>query len=326
VAAVDSTDGNVADRPLIVLDLPGTLGAWLCAGLGRHPQLYGLPELQLFGAESVGEWWGRCASESFPMAHGLLRTVAQLFFGGQSDEAVREAQGWLNRRSHVSTGMILETIAERVAPSTVVERSPGTVYRSESLNRAGAMFPGARFLHLVQHPVGHSRWVMDAIEASSRSAPAPYWLLHLASFSDLGDRDGWAKHDLEKQDPVIGWYVLHMNVSEFLESVPEHQQHRVAIEDLLLDGDKALLPLLEWLGLRTDAAALERMRRPDRSEYAGYGPQCARYGNDAFFLENPRAPDCLTEHRRLAELHRRGRRTLVLPDAVRGLARRLGYR
>ena len=43
----------------------------------------------------------------------------------------------------------------------------------------------------------------------------------------------------------------------------------------------------EWLGLRSDALAIEAMRHPERSAYARFGPRNARYGNDIFFLADP---------------------------------------
>jgi hypothetical protein len=42
------------------------------------------------------------------------------------------------------------------------------------------------------------------------------------------------------------------------------------------------------MGLRINEEAIDRMKHPERSPYAFLGPRGARYGNDIFFLENPR--------------------------------------
>ena len=59
--------------------------------LGQHPQMYGLPDLELFAAETVGEWWELCAEATFPRAHGALRAVAELFSGEQTEETIKFA-------------------------------------------------------------------------------------------------------------------------------------------------------------------------------------------------------------------------------------------
>lgn len=313
------------NSPLFILAPPSTLTAVAGAALGQHPQMYGLPELQLFGAETMVEWWDLCSKESFPMAHGLLRAVAQLYFGKQTRSTIQRAQGWLRRRSNFSTGMIFEMLAQKAKPLVLVDKSPGIVYRTDLLHRAAGMFPGARFIHLVQHPRSYCEWVMSAIRESEKSDPVPYWLLHLASFPDLSARDGWIEHAVSELDPQKGWYVLHMNTCEFLESIPEDQKLRIMVEDWFSSEETGTLRVLSWMGLRTDFEALEAMRHPDRSPYSCLGPAEARFGNDAFFLHNPDFRPTRVERQRLAgplgwQKHDQG----FLPE-VKQLAKQFGY-
>ena len=58
------------------------------------------------------------------MPHGALRAVAELFYGKQTEHTITLAGGWLRRRSHYTTGFLLESLAERVHPRFVVEKSP----------------------------------------------------------------------------------------------------------------------------------------------------------------------------------------------------------
>ena len=76
----------------------------------------------------------------------------------------------------------------------------------------------------------------------------------------------------------------------------------------MTNPDLHLRKIAGWLGLRTDDAAINEMRHPERSPYACFGPPGARFGNDRFFLENPAAllrARAASESRRRAELARR---------------------
>jgi hypothetical protein len=221
------------------------------------------------------------------MAHGLLRAVAQLYYGEQTEDSIKLAGGWLRRRSPFTTGYLLELLAERVHPRVLIEKSPSMVYRLESMQRAYNMFPQARFLHLVQHPRGYGESVMEAIEEAAKHGPIPDWLLHLATFPDLSTNEAGMLPRSPDVDPQRSWYALHHNIDEFLQFVPAAQQLRVRGEDVLADPDRELSAIAGWLGLRTDAEALEEMKHPERSPYAFFGPSGAQYGNDAIFLQSP---------------------------------------
>src|SRR5437868_11667205 len=119
--------------PLFVLGVPRSFTSVITAMLGQHPQAYGLPETHLFSSENVSEWWDQCSTSTFPMADGLLRAVAELFCGGQTQEGIRDARGWLRRRMSWTTGMVLEALAEKLAPRLVVEKSPSIVYQIQSM-------------------------------------------------------------------------------------------------------------------------------------------------------------------------------------------------
>ena len=287
-------------HPLFILALPRSFSSVVCAMLGQHPQMYGLPEMQLFGASTLTEWWTHCSHAPGPMAHGTLRAVAQLFFGNQTEQTVRLARGWLWRRSYFTTGFLLEVLAERVHPSILVEKSARTIYRLEFMQRAYTMFPQARFIHLVRHPRGYCDSLLKFIketEAAFGPRPRSNWALQLASHS-------FAPTGKEKRSgnwvlvPERGWHALNMNICKFLKSLPDDQKLIVRGEDLLRNPDGQLPEVARWIGLRTDKEAIEAMKHPERSPYASYGPPGARFGNDRFFLENPvLRPDRAKPHR-----------------------------
>src|SRR6516165_4971117 len=160
--AQTAVTGSGAADPVFVLAPPCTFSWAVCAMLGQHPQMYGLPELHLFTAETMAGWLDLSAGESYAMDHGLLRAVAEIYFGAQTEQTITRARGWLRRRAHFTTGFLLETLADRVRPLIPVEKSPSVVYRLEFLQRAFAMFPQARFLHLLSHPRTYGESVMEA--------------------------------------------------------------------------------------------------------------------------------------------------------------------
>jgi Sulfotransferase family len=277
-------------EPVFVFGVPRSFTWLVCAMLGQHPQMYGLPELQLFCAETMSEWFSRCPAETFPMEHGLVRAVAETFFGAQTVEAIASARGWLRRRAASTTGLILEELIDRMHPRILVEKSPGIVYDVAFMARAYRMFPLGRFLHLVRHPIDHGQAVVDAITYLSQyeTLESSHWLLQLASagFPAAPESRGTGEWAL---DPQVAWYELNVNIRTFLQTVPAEQTLLVRGEDLLTTPDETLHRIAAWLGLRTDAQALAAMKQPHQSVFARRGPATAEYGTDLFLATNPYA-------------------------------------
>jgi sulfotransferase family protein len=275
-----------AADPLFILAPPCTFSWAVCAMLGQHPEMYALPELHLFTAETVRAWLELASGESFEMDHGLVRTVAELYFGGQTDRAASRARGWLRRRSHFTTGLMLEAIADRMKPLIPVEKSPSIVFSPEALQRALAMFPTARFLHLVSHPRLYGETVVQALRelARGQSLPPSHWLVELASYRPPDDE---APGDGRIIDPQNSWYAFNMAIVHFLSSVPDEQWKTIRGEDLFTDSSDSLRSVAAWLGIRTDSEAVEEMKHPERSPYACLGPSSAPFGSDIFLLNGP---------------------------------------
>jgi Sulfotransferase family len=282
--SADLLERRECNTVLVVLAPPRSYASIVGAMLGQHPDLYGLPETHLFTSETVGGWLSLSFQETFNMSHGLLRAVAQLWFGGQSENHIVRAQGWLRRRSHLTTGHLVEQLAALVSPRILVEKSPSIVYRQESLQRTMSMFPEARFIHLLQHPRSYAKSVISALRDAEAHGPVPQWLLNLASGRNLATDQIGAEGDL---DPQRAWFTLHKNIRDFLESVPGDQKLLLRVEDLFASPEQSLQSIVTWLGLRSDPAAIEAMKHPELSPYACLGPANAAYGDDYFFLSNP---------------------------------------
>ncbi len=310
-----------AFAPLFILAPPRSFTSVVCAMLGEHPQMYGVCELHLGPARTLAHWWRMCDGASFGMADGLLRVVAELRFGGQTEYAVECARGWLRRRAHWTSGYLIETLSSLVSPRILVEKSPSTVYKIEYMRRMFDMFPQARFLHLTRNPIAQGRSVIEMIRVAESQGPVPYWMLNLASFPYWPKSDG-PERNLDI-DPQRGWYALNSNIWEFLKSVPQKQQMRVRGEDLLSEPDRVLPEIVKWLELRSDERAINAMKHPECSPYAGFGPPNAYMGNDGAFMAKPHL-----RPKRASEPPLNGPlewRTGELLPGVIELAQRLGY-
>jgi hypothetical protein len=315
--------------PVFILAAPRSFSSVVCAMLGQHPQMHGLPETHLFLHEVLAGWFSLASTGSF-MTHGLLRGVAQLCFGEQTPRTVKLANGWLKRRSSSTSGMIFEELASAAVPAILLDKSPSIVYHLESMKRAYRFFPQARFIHLIRHPRGHGQSVVKYLHELKQYQPkepdidaAPRWISHLVSFPYLSA--AWEGGSKPLEDPQCGWYVLNRNIVTFLESVPRRQWMVVHGEDLLNEPDSTLQELAAWLGLRTDDRAVEEMKHPERSPYACFGPRGARVGNDIFFLKDPKLHNARIDAQSLeGPVAWRPDGMGFLPE-VQELARSLGY-
>jgi hypothetical protein len=83
------------------------------------------------------------------------------------------------------------------------------------------------------------------------------------------------------------WYRCNSNIVQFLAELDPGSHMRVRAEDLLADPDEHLVHIAQWLGLRSDSAAVHAMKHPEDSPFACFGPANARMGGDENFLEHP---------------------------------------
>ncbi len=253
-------------QPCFVLCPLRSYSSVVCAILGQHPEAYGLPELNLFLADDLGSVWQRL-SVIMPHGHdGLLRVLAELHDGEQSEAAVDRAKAWVEQQASWPARRVLQHIQDLVGTKMLVEKSPATVMRRQHLERMYAAFPEANLLHLTRHPRSTCR---SMLSLSERSA-------------------AWGGRFAELEfDPERAWLRAHQNILDFTADLPAGQCMMIKGEDLLANLDLYLPQIAEWLGISTKPAAIRAMLRPERSPYARIGPENAGYGNDLDFLENP---------------------------------------
>lgn len=249
--------------PVLILCPPRSFSSVVGTMLGQHPDLYGFPELSLFAAETVGELVDLLAARSpFPFRYppGLLRSLAELHAGTQSEEEVERAGAWLDARQGWTTRRVLDHLLERVSPKIGVDKSPQTAISPEYLGRALRWYPKAMLLHLVRHPVTAIRSLQQ----------------HLAPGGSQPD------------ECAAYWLYVHRNILKRTRRLPPGRLLRVRGEELLARPDDRLREIAAALRVPATTAAIRQMKHPERSPYARPGPRNAPLGNDPNFLSAPR--------------------------------------
>jgi Sulfotransferase family len=255
---------------VIMLSPPRSFSSVVSTMIGEHPDLYGFPELHVFLGDTVQDvidYERRKGGRNKAGPPGLLRTLAQIHDGVQTNGAAFRAIGWLHDRREWSTKKLMDYLLEAVSPKIGLEKSPITSQKAVFLDRVYSYYPDAYYLHLTRHPI------------STRSS----WEEFVENRAKL--RKGAGQR--ERMDRLIGWHHMHANILRFTSTLPLGQTLRVKGEDILSEPDVYLPQIAEWLGIRTDRDAIEAMKHPENSPYARLGPDVARGGNDPKFMRSP---------------------------------------
>ncbi len=256
--------------PLIILSPPRSFSTVISTMLGEHPQMYGFPELHLFLGATVQEVISikRNLEASLFGPHGALRAIAQIHDGIQTTATLIRAACWLRERNDWSTKKLLDYLFASVSPKVSIEKTPLTASKPEFMERAFGFYPDAFYLHITRHPVAN-RESLRAFHAD------------IARFHGHEVRDA-------QIDEIMTWHFFHSNIVRFTSTLPTGQTLRLRGEDLLSEPDLYLPQVAEWMGLRTDASAIEAMKHPETSPYAFFAPAPAQMGNDPKFLRSPK--------------------------------------
>jgi hypothetical protein len=278
---------------LAILSPPRSFSSVVSTMIGEHPQLYGFPEFHLFLGDTVQEVIDleikRVPTYAGP--HGVLRTLAMLHDGVQTTTTVIRAAAWLNERRDWSTKSLMDYLLEKVSPKIGVEKSPLTAIKPACLERAYTFYPNAYYLHLTRHPL------------PSRTS--------IKEFKERG-----RKKTYRGMDQFMTWHFIHSNILNFTAGMPLGQYMRIRGEDVLSEPERFLPQIAEWMGLRTDRAAIEAMLHPENSPYAVTGPQPAGGGNDPKFMRNPVLRKSNVKQPSLANFFAQGEKIDWLPERV----------
>ncbi|NOY53050.1 MAG: sulfotransferase [Deltaproteobacteria bacterium] len=261
-------------EPLFLMAPPRSYTSVINAMIGQHPQAFGLPELNLFNVRQLKDLWRRVSKEiggDSNRRHGLLRAVAEIYAGEQTGDTIHMALHWASAREERCTGEVYRELVDRLDPLIPVEKSPAYTVSMERLDRILQVFPGARFIHLVRHPIPQGKSVMNLNNG--------IFALFVNSFD--------FESDSVTVDPQIAWHDINVNILNFLDKVAPERWIRIRGESFMSSPERHLKWICNWLGIRDDAEAVDSMMHPERSPFAGFGPINALFANDPNFLRRP---------------------------------------
>ncbi|MCS0494077.1 sulfotransferase [Ancylobacter sp. MQZ15Z-1] len=261
-------------EPLFILAPPRSFTSISCGMIGCHPQLFGLAEVNLFAVDTVAELIDMHRTRR-RLQNGILRSLAELAFGEQTETTCEAARRWLNDNQDMTTAELFRTMQDWADGRGLVDKSPLHVYAPEALARIAGNFPQARFLHLTRHPGDTVKSILQLKTEMREKA--------LAKFPALAGRE----EQVDPKSPETMWLQPHLDIMEMLETIPPERKMRLRGEDFLSDPRNYLTQIAGWLGIRTDDEAIDAMMHPEASPFACLGPANARYGNDPGFMENP---------------------------------------
>jgi hypothetical protein len=295
-------------EPLFILCPPRSYSSIACGIIGQHPDCYGLPELNLFLGDTLGEGLNsHPVLKRFMGRDGLLRALAQLHEGVQTDDTVKNAREWIAQHSDWPVRRVFDHIQELIGDKILVEKSPIFARDRQYVERMLNVFPKASILHLIRHPRGMGE-----------------------SYIGLRSTNDTLKQAVENfgaRDPEWIWQATHELIVSIAEGLPLGQCMRLKGEALLSDLDNYLPQICEWLEIRADADAIDAMMHPEQSPYACPGPPEAPRGNDPCLLSSPAVDRVrltkLNEPRLEGEVNWRPGE--LFARETRRLAKQLGY-
>lgn len=270
--------------PVFVLAMPHCGAARVAAMLGMHTQAYGLPELNLFMADRLGELLSTFRRSESRLEDGLLRLVAQLEFGAQTRDTVEQARQWLEARGQLSVATLSYELLRKLEPRQAVLPDTSAGWRPQEFDALLERHPRARIIHLVRHPRAQGDAAIDAL--AGRLFIAPDWKDHFGGVSRV--------------DPQLAWLRVQSNL-QGLAALGEAQYRSLRLEDLRIDPHQTLSALCTWLGWSAGDAQIEAMLHPETGDFSGYGPENAPFGAEPEVLERPRFIEDLTEIPPLSE-------------------------
>src|SRR5262245_40528551 len=141
-------------QPLIILCPARSFSSIVCGMIGQHPDCYGLPEVNLFLGDTLEGVWNSYPTVMMHIAgrDGLLRALAQLHEGAQTNDSIAHANEWVARHSNWPVRKVFDHIQELVGNKILVDKSPATTFKREYIERLLNVFPKANILHLIRHP------------------------------------------------------------------------------------------------------------------------------------------------------------------------------
>src|SRR5271166_70585 len=208
---------NAPPEWIVILCPPRSCSTVVTAMLGCHPEMYAFPEFHpLFfptveallaeDARILAETGSRLAYSA-----GVIRALIELTGLPHDESGVAAALDWLRHRARWDSRKLLAWFRDAVHPRTAVAKSTYVGQDPAALGRLRYTVSGARFVHLVRHPLSTIR-----SQLSLSAKTAPHACKYASYFAEV----------LLRQ---------HRFIEAFLSAVPSGDWMRIRAEDMLSD-------------------------------------------------------------------------------------------
>ena len=284
-----TSSGTRLPSAIFLLSSPRAGSTLLRVMLAGHPNLFCPPELHLLPFETMAR--RSAALSGSYLNEGLERALMELIgldaTGSKATIDVLASQDAPIRQVYA---LLQQHAGQRV----LVDKSPSYAVSLEVLQRAEALFQGARYIHLTRHPYA-------VIESFVRNRFDRLLL----------DGSGDPYRSAEQ-----AWTTTNDNIMRFFAEIDPARRHVVRFEDLVAQPEATMRAVCVFLGLPFDSAVLAPYSGQRMTD--GIHPTSRAIGDPNFLNHGAIEPD-------LGQAWR----TVVLPSPLgapaRDLARRLAY-
>jgi hypothetical protein len=265
-----AANGSPRHEPIFLLAPARSYSTVTLALLAGHPDIYGFPEMLLFGIDTVGGLLNHTGAQQWAKARevrlsGILRAVSDLLEASQDSPSIRRAEEWLAKRSCWSPPQVMDYLLSRTYPKIGLEKSPDTVASDKALDACISHYPRARYIHLTRHPATTIRSMID----------------NWAAFTNDHDQESLVV------SAASTWYKSHLRIMDRLSYLPRQRWLRIRAEDVVGDPVIWLPYILDWLGLQYDNQVIYQMTQTQNWRFAGTGPSGNLFGGDRKFMRSP---------------------------------------
>ncbi len=212
-----------------ILSSPRSGSTLLRVMLAGHPDLSSPPELHLLPFDTMAEREQELGVSQ--LGEGLKRAFMALkdLDAAQSQELVQQLI-----EQNLSIAEVYQQLQQLAGDRLLVDKSPTYASNRDTLDKAEAIFDGAKYIHLVRHPYSviesFARMRMDKLISSG--AADPYQLAELI------------------------WRESNQNILNFAQDIDPERYHRVYYEDLVSKPQEVLTGICDFLEIPFDQAVL----------------------------------------------------------------------
>lgn len=221
------------DEPIpgivFVLSAPRSGSTLLRVMLAGHPGLFSPPELHLLPFNNLADRQAKLG-QSF-LDEGLQRALMELKSIGSAESKALLEQFL---QQNLSTQKVYAELQQLAGGRMLVDKSPSYADSLETLRRAELMFKGAKYIHLVRHPLA----VIDSFVKN-----------RMDRLIGLDNVDPY-------QTAESIWQRMNDNIATFLQGVDPDRQLLVRYESLVTDAGATMQAVSSFIGLPYDPGLL----------------------------------------------------------------------